>query len=224
MIDWQPWNISVGETRTLVNIVLRLRNPDYATWIIYSQLFISFLPIVSPSRRGVTQFVQWLNYAEIGDVIGTRSLIYRRFSSASPSLSILSGSYNLHNGLLFSFFLFLFFILLPLPLLPLVKSSRTKPRGVARLVLCARRELAASRSHNRVINRRVISVNQLFSMVNTLVYLIRICILTVHSVVRASKQEALRPGNQPANYGRNVYNNYTPYRRVKSGLRGPILL
>ena len=74
--------------------------------------------------------------------------------------------------------------------------------GVARLVLCARHELAASRSHNQVINRRVISVNQLFSVVNTLVYLIRICISMVHSVVRASKQEALRPDKQLANYGR----------------------
>lgn len=66
-------------------------------------------------------------------------------------------------------------------------------------------------------------MNQLFSTVNTLVYLIRICISTVHSVVRASKQEARRPGKQLANYGRYVH-NYTPHPRVKSGLRGPILL
>jgi len=81
-IDWQSWNISVGETRTSVNIVLKLHNANYATWIIYSQLFISFLLIASSSTR-CTQLVQWLNYAEIGDVIGTRSLIYRRFSSTS---------------------------------------------------------------------------------------------------------------------------------------------
>lgn len=67
-------------------------------------------------------------------------------------------------------------------------------------------------------------MNQLFSAVNTLIYLIRICISTVHSAVRASKQEeTLRPGKQPTNYGCYVH-NYTPHRRVKSGLRGPILL
>jgi len=104
MIDWQPWNIIVGETRTLVNIVLRLHDAEYEMRIIYSQLFISFLPIASPSRRRCTQLVQWLNYVEISDVIGTRSLIYRRFSSVSSFLFILSGSYDLHNGLFFFFF------------------------------------------------------------------------------------------------------------------------
>lgn len=121
MIDWQPWNITVGETRTLVNIVLRLHNADYEMRIIYSQLFISFLPIASSSRRRCTQLVQWLNYVEISDVIGTRSLIYRRFSSVSSFLSTLSGSYDLHNGLSSSSSSFpLLFLLLS------VKFSRTK--------------------------------------------------------------------------------------------------
>jgi len=119
-IDWQPWNISVGETRTSVNIVLRLHNADYATWIIYSQLFISFLLIASSSSARCTQLVQWLNYAEIGDVIGTRSLIYRRFSSTSllPFPSYQARTICITDSSL---------LLLPSPLLLLlVKFSRTK--------------------------------------------------------------------------------------------------
>jgi hypothetical protein len=54
-----------------------------------------------------------LNYAEIGDVIDTRSLMHRRFSDASfpsraPPPALVTGSYNLHNGYFFFFFFFFF--------------------------------------------------------------------------------------------------------------------
>lgn len=106
---WPIDNLSVNlDAHALVKMILKSYNADYTTQIIYSQLFISFR---SPSDA---QLIHWLNYAEIGDVIGTQSLIYRRDLTARPSLlSAVSGSYDLHNG--FFFFLLSF---------PLVRFSR----------------------------------------------------------------------------------------------------